>query len=449
MSLLQEVIHAPSHQISFLQEVYDRFLGRWTNIGVERDEVVHAVRMELTKNIPDIVPLIQDEARYAFDKEIGNPKDWTSIPLYPKMLRLVALLSGRVFVGQPLSRDEDWIRLTINFTINVVKVSQAAKNWNILLRPLVAPFLPEVRNARNDMKLGAKKVEPIVNEILSSTDSINLEKGLQAKPGHRGAFIAWILNHMPEGMRSASEVGISQMLVSFASIHTTSSTASMIMLDLAARPEYIQPLRDEVEQVIREEGGEKIDENGNPYLSKSMVVKLKKLDSFVKESQRCSPLAFYGSSRRILADYTFSNGLKLPKGTDVGFPMWALTHSPETNTYSPEYNAETGNLGPEVFDGFRFSRLREMPGRESRHQAVTTGIDSLNFGHGPHACPGRFFAIYEIKLLVLEFIRNYDIRIAGDESGKGGEDLRPKDMADQLSNNPNYTAMLEIKKRES
>jgi len=41
-------------------------------------------------------------------------------------------------------------------------------------------------------------------------------------------------------------------------------------------------------------------------------------------------------------------------------------------TFSPEYNAEAGNPGPEVFDGFRFARLRELPGRDGKHQAVLT-----------------------------------------------------------------------------
>lgn len=68
-------------------------------------------------------------------------------------------------------------------------------------------------------------------------------------------------------------------------------SGSMVLLDLASRPEYIQPLREEVEQVIREDG-EDIDENGRPYIRKSSFAKMKKLDSFIKESQRCNPLAF-------------------------------------------------------------------------------------------------------------------------------------------------------------
>ena len=36
-----------------------------------------------------------------------------------------------------------------------------------------------------------------------------------------------------------------------------------------------------------------------------------------------------------------------------------------------------------------------------------TEPDNLVFGHGIHACPGRFFAVNETKLLLAELILNY------------------------------------------
>ena len=47
------------------------------------------------------------------------------------------------------------------------------------------------------------------------------------------------------------------------------------MYNLAAHPQYIQPLRDEVEAVIAEDGW-----------SKLSLQKMRKLDSFLKESMR-------------------------------------------------------------------------------------------------------------------------------------------------------------------
>ena len=69
------------------------------------------------------------------------------------------------------------------------------------------------------------------------------------------------------------------------------------------------------------------------------------------------------------------------------------------------------------------------------------------FGHGPHACPGRFFAIYEVKALVIELLRNYDLRLAGDVDSKGAE--RAPTLMIKMNNIPDPRAMLEIRKRVS
>ena len=38
-----------------------------------------------------------------------------------------------------------------------------------------------------------------------------------------------------------------------------------------------------------DEDGEELDENGRPYIKKASFAKMRKLDSFIKESQRMNP----------------------------------------------------------------------------------------------------------------------------------------------------------------
>jgi len=76
--------------------------------------------------------------------------------------------------------------------------------------------------------------------------------------------------------------------VSFAAIHTSSMALSQVVFDLAARPEYIKGLREEIKEVLAEDGYD-IDGEGFTKLKKSSYTKLRKLDSFLKESQRLSP----------------------------------------------------------------------------------------------------------------------------------------------------------------
>lgn len=37
-------------------------------------------------------------------------------------------------------------------------------------------------------------------------------------------------------------------------------------------------------------------------------------------------------------------------------------------------------------------------------------MDSLEFGHGSHACPGRFFATAVLKCTLAAILQNYDLR---------------------------------------
>lgn len=48
------------------------------------------------------------------------------------------------------------------------------------------------------------------------------------------------------------------MTLTFAAIFTTTAAASQVIFDLVSRPEYIKPLRDEIQQVIEEDGYDNI-----------------------------------------------------------------------------------------------------------------------------------------------------------------------------------------------
>lgn len=102
-------------------------------------------------------------------------------------------------------------------------------------------------------------------------------------------------------------------------------------------------------------------------------------------------------NRLVKHDITLSDGAVLPAGARI-MVSDDKVHDP---TSFPQ---------PERFDAARFQRLREQPGEENRHQFVTTTSDHMGFGHGQHACPGRFFASNEIKILLCFLLLKYDLR---------------------------------------
>ena len=59
-----------------------------------------------------------------------------------------------------------------------------------------------------------------------------------------------------------------------------SQTVTHSLYNLTTYPEYVEPLREEIETVIQEQGW-----------SKASVSEMRKLDSFVKETMRLSQIA--------------------------------------------------------------------------------------------------------------------------------------------------------------
>jgi cytochrome P450 len=101
---------------------------------------------------------------------------------------------------------------------------------------------------------------------------------------------------------------------------------------------------------------------------------------------------------------TLSNGQYLPPGAVVQVPSAAI------------YTDSDNYPDADTFDGFRHSKLREggTAVDHGRNQFVTTNETNLGFGYGRHACPGRFFAANEIKMIAARLILDYDMKMPGD-----------------------------------
>jgi cytochrome P450 len=151
---------------------------------------------------------------------------------------------------------------------------------------------------------------------------------------------------------------------------------------LLSNPGYIEPLRQEADSVIAEEGW-----------TKAGMDKLHKLDSFLRETQRIDSLGIGLSdslhnnlsliynfqlealmNRIALHPFTFSNGVTIPAGTRVAAPSSAIHMDEEIYP------------NPERFDGFRFLKPSESERgvAEARYQAVSMSSEYMPFGFGPH-----------------------------------------------------------------
>ncbi|TFK66282.1 cytochrome P450 [Pluteus cervinus] len=357
---------------------------------------VGTVRTPLTRNMAHRFLEVQDEIAASFSDHVPAKEDeWLSLPAYATVLQLVVRTTNRLFVG----RDPDLGKLNIGYAREVIKASFILSQFPAFLRPVIA-------------KLFITCNGPIIEERLEREKQLGSED-----PERPNDLISWLLEYAPPELRTVYDVTTRVFAINFAAIHTASMTFIHILYDLAAHPEYAEPLRQELAAVLV----------GDDW-SKVAMTKLRKLDSFIKESQRLSGTNALVMVRLALKDITLSDGSVAPKGNVVSFASRGL------------HLDERVYPNPNEFQGFRFSDMREGEGESTKHQAVTLGPDWTTFGGGKHACPGRFFAINEVKAMLAYVLLNYDVKL------KDGE--RPKTMWLGTANIPNQTAHLPFRKRK-
>lgn len=104
---------------------------------------------------------------------------------------------------------------------------------------------------------------------------------------------------------------------------------------------------------------------------------------------------------------TLKDGTHIPQGVFIETPSLAVLHDeqiyPDAESFDPRrfYELRTNE---QVADPNSF-RTRES------YQFVSVTKENTTFGYGKHACPGRFFAANEIKLILARILLQYDVRL--------------------------------------
>lgn len=117
-------------------------------------------------------------------------------------------------------------------------------------------------------------------------------------------------------------------------------------------------------------------------------------------------------NRKVRRTFTLSDGLTIPSGTFISVPAYWTARDPDY--------FERG----EDFLPWRWLELRATA--EGSGESVTpflatsTSPTNLHWGYGRNACPGRFMAAAEIKLILAWILWHFDI------SFPPGQDTRPE-----------------------
>ncbi|KAF8665622.1 hypothetical protein AX16_000077 [Volvariella volvacea WC 439] len=406
---MEHLRKAPDSELSFAIPANEILLLEYT-IGREMIEShfhADAVRSGMNRNISTRFADVQDEIVAAFSDLVPCKEgQWVPVSVYQTMMKIICRSSNRLFVDLPMCRDEEYLKLNEKFTLDVVKNSAIILLFPSPLRKLAARYLT---NAESNIQRGMRLLGPLIESQLQEFK----ETGGDSSPNN---LITWLLQVAPEERRTVREMTLRILIMNFAAIHTTTMGFTHLLYDLAAFPEYVEPLREEAERVIKQHGW-----------TRAAMSELSKIDSFVKECfrMRAGSVAL---ERKAMKDIKFPDRTVIPTGTYVGAPAFSIHHEEK---YYPD---------PWVFDAFRFSKLREQEGSPTNHLAVGLPIEWLVFGSGKHACPGRFFAVNEVKCLLVHVLLHYDIKFL---DGHG----RPKDQPFGTTTMPNQSAKILFRER--
>ncbi len=205
--------------------------------------------------------------------------DWTEVDIQEILRMLVARMSARIFVGEPACRDPVWLRVCLDFTIDAFTTAFIIRMFPTWMRPLVAWFVP----ARSRLKTHRAKAEEVVGEKMKKHFEYTQRKKAGEDPEYEETLLDWMIEEANEEEASVPEMANRQLIMTLASVHTTSTNTSIFLFELCEHPEWFPLLREEIEEVNKQTG------DASRTDIKRWHRNLDRMDSFLLECFRIHP----------------------------------------------------------------------------------------------------------------------------------------------------------------
>jgi cytochrome P450 len=421
MPLALADVSLPDNVLSAAALHYDTLAGAYafTHPRVLREPFhEHVVHRNMGRRIGDLIMDLWDEIGSAIDETWGTEtEEWKEICVFENMMHVIARASNRVFVGLPLCRNEAYLKSMEAFASDV---SLAIIFMRFVPR-ILEPFLGRLIGFPNNhhYRQSAALHLPLVKERLEKMAQKDADPSF--KWDEPNDYLSW---HIRLAQKEGNMVELEPEMISrrlmpinFGAIHTTVFTITNCLFDLLASSSCGDATRTPME-TIREEALSEYQTCQGKW-SKAAMSHLVYTDSAIRESMRVSGFVTRGLQRKVVAREGLEHkglGLKLPFGSTVSVDAHGIMH--DERLYGD----------PHVFDPFRFARQRERENAmtsSSGEELVRTALESkqlscsstsekfLTFGHGRHACPGRFLVSHELKLLLAYASMHYEIEPLG------------------------------------
>ncbi|KAI0835927.1 cytochrome P450 [Hypoxylon sp. FL0890] len=377
---------------------------------------IHVIHRCLARKLPLIIPDLENEVNKAMDLAFGTDTDnWKSANLWGVWMTIVPRVVTRLLVGHPVSRDQVFLDNMAKFTADVVRNICILNMFPKVTHPVVGRLLaiPNWWHWWRSYKI----ISPILERRL-----YDMECQERGDPSHDNwnapeNFVTWFIRLAKEEGRfdvlSPFVISRRMLQVEFAAIHTTVLTGHSLMLDLLGK------------------------------WTKKGLSRLYCTDSPIRESMRVSCLSPSLTKRKVIAREGITNPVERWHAPYGSYLMLSV---------SPIHLDEEIYENPEEYDAFRFSRVRqEFESSQDEEKTYedhlkvmnmsmgTTSDKHLAFGHGRHACPGRFFVAHELKMILAYLLQNWEVRPLQE---------RPKSTWIGEAIIPPFSTNIEVKRRE-
>ncbi|KAI6383225.1 hypothetical protein MCOR25_000146 [Pyricularia grisea] len=345
--------------------------------------LVKVVNNNLTKTLAKLTTPMLQEAALGSSDIFGESKEWREISV-EQMTSYILRISSRIFMGEELCRNKEWLEATRSWTQAAFKAVFALRAYPRSWRPWIHWFMPCVNDSRRKLQYCREVLQPYIDK----RDAVKAEANARGEPNPFDDSIEWFKQECFKlECKTMFDPAQKQLQLIVAAVHTATDLLIVALINIAKHPEIIGPLREEVISVLSSETSKTLN-----------LEKLKLMDAVFKESQRLRPIMTIAFRRKAMEDVILSDGFKISKGTIVGMDGIKILRNEEIY---PD---------PLRWDPYRYLELREK-GEENKARLVSVTQQHFGFGHGFHACPGRFFVANELKIALAQIILKYDIKV--------------------------------------
>ncbi|KAJ0272041.1 hypothetical protein COL940_010680 [Colletotrichum noveboracense] len=208
--------------------------------------------------------------------------------------------------------DEVYLDAAVNYTLDMTAAIQAVGFISPWLRPFLASRAPQVKKLHHRFQQADDFLRPVVTARRQAALHGLNEKD---KPDD---MLQWLMDSQDKfGQQSDRAISKYQLSLTFAAIHTTTAALTNAFYNLAATPDLVATLRQEVEEVLAETDGS---------ITAAALQKMVKLDSFLKEIMRYYPQSATAFQRKVMKPVTLPNGQTIPTGVILEVPSHAINY---------------------------------------------------------------------------------------------------------------------------